>query len=425
MDQKLAESIALLKHQIISPVLMDSNTAQRAYFCLVSKKEFDVPGRGIKRFTAATMKSWLYNYRRRGFQALMPKTRLDSGGFRLLTSESRDKIKALRREHLHESATRFYDRCVREKLLGDKPMCMETLRRYLRIEGLFKKVPAAQARKRFEMRYFGELWTCDFMHGPQVSSQEGKRRKRAILMAIIDDHSRFITGFEFGFAEDTKLVETVFKDAILNHGIPDRLYCDNGPSFSSTYLSLVCAHLNVGLVHSKPYDSPSRGKIERFFRTVRQGFLIDVKEDDDSWTLEKLNTSFRKWIAEYHLRNHHGIAGRPIDRVQISIREYPRKRIDAESLEEYFLATTHRCVNKDSTVSLHGVIFEVPTQFIDQKVELKFKQGQSSEVFLYHNSRRITRITPVDSQMNGMQYKPSPRISDVALHQIIKPGEKK
>jgi transposase InsO family protein len=370
------------------------------------------------------MKSWLYHYRKRGFQALMPKVRKDTGGFRALTNEVRENIKKLRQENLHESCTRFYDRCVRENLLGEPPVCIETLRRLLKVEGLYKKVPLTKARKRFEMRYFGELWTCDFMHGPQAILPEGKKTRKAILMAIIDDHSRVITGFEWSFAENTKLIETVFKDAILTHGIPDRLYCDNGSAFSSSYLSLVCAHLNIGLVHSKPYDSPSRGKIERFFRTVRQGFLIDIR-DEDPWTLEKLNTNFRKWVTDYHQRNHHGIGGRPIDRLQTSTREYPRKRIDADGLEEYFLATTHRTVNKDSTISLHGVVFEVPPQYIDQKVELRFKQDQLSEVFLYHNNRRITRITPVDSQLNGMIYKPSPRISDIALHQVINSGDTK
>lgn len=422
MDKKLAESIALLRHQIISPVLMDSDAEQMAYFRQIAEKEFDVPGRGLRRFTPSTMKNWLYNYRRRGFQALIPKTRCDVGQFRALTKTERERITQLRKEHLQDSCTRFYNRCVNDNLLGTPPVCIETLRRLLKLQGLYKtRAPAAQ-RKRFEMRYFGELWTCDFMHGPQVSV-EGKRRKKAILMAIIDDHSRVITGFEWGLAEDTKLIETVFKNAILAHGLPDRLYCDNGPAFSSQYLSLVCAHLNIGLVHSKPYDSPSRGKIERFFRTVRGGFLTEIP-DGVVWTLQQINDTFRKWIHTYHHRNHNGISGRPIDRLQISLRDYPRKRVDEDIIEEYFLASVHRSVNKDSTVSLNTVIYEVPPQFIDQKVELKFKQDRPTEVFLYHNGQRITKITPVDAQMNGMVYKPSSRISDIALHTLITGGNK-
>ena len=109
---------------------------------------------------------------------------------------------------------------------------------------------------------------------------------------------------------------------------------------------------------------------------------------------------------------------RPLDRYQLSVREYPRKRVDEETLEEHFLVTIQRLVGKDSTVSLNNTAFEVPTQYIGRKVELKFSQERPGEVFLYDNGQRITKITPVDSQLNGQIYKPSPRISDVALHSI-------
>jgi hypothetical protein len=286
----------------------------------------------------------------------------------------------------------------------------------LKAEGLYKKQTRIP-RKRFEMRYFGELWTADFMHGPHLI--DGKRKKRAILMAIIDDHSRYITGFQWGLAENTKLLEHTFKEAILTHGCPDRFYCDNGAAFSSSYLQLVCANVGIGLVHSKPYDSPSRGKIERFFRTVRQNFLPDVKEDDPAWTLKRLNEAFAVWIRDaYHQRTHSGIQMRPIDRYQISIRDFPRKRVDEESLEEHFLVTAQRSVGKDSTVSLGSVVYEVPSELIGQRVEIKYSQDRPGEVFLYDNGIRITKIMPVDSQLNGQIYKPSPRISDVALHSI-------
>ncbi len=79
MDKEIAERIALLRHQIISPVLLDSGQAQMTYFRQIASREFEVPGRGMKRFTATTMKSWLYKYRRHGFVALIPKTRSDLG----------------------------------------------------------------------------------------------------------------------------------------------------------------------------------------------------------------------------------------------------------------------------------------------------------------------------------------------------------
>lgn len=419
MDRKLAEAIGLLKHQIISPVLLERGAAQMTYFREISKKEFDVPGRGSARFTVSTMKSWLYKYRRHGFAALVPRTRSDEGSFRKLSDSTRAAVKRLRQEHLGDSCVKFYDRCVTEGTFGAKPVCIETLRRYLRSEDLYKK-RTPQARKRFEMSYFGELWTGDFMHGPLVSEEPtGKRRKKAILMAVIDDHSRLITGARFGFLENTQLLEQVFREAILAHGIPDRLYCDNGAAFSSQYLSRVCAHLGVGLVHSKPYDSPSRGKIERFFRTVRDGFLSDFREDA-AWDLKEINDHFSRWLRDsYHLKLHHGIDARPIDRYQISVRNYPRKRIDEERLADFFLVSIGRTVNKDATVSLHGVSYEVPPQYIGRRVEIRFPQDRPTEVYLYDEDVRISRIQPVDARANAkLPYRPGKRISDVALHQL-------
>ena len=422
MDPKIAESIGLLRHQIISPVLMDRGAAQLAHFRKLSERDFEVPGKGPRRFTATTMKGWLYRYRKYGFTGLVPKIRKDVGRSRKITPEMKSVITEFRQDHLDQSCVKFYDRCVKQGFLGQNPVCMETFRNLLKREGLYKRRETVP-RKRFEMNYFGELWTCDFMHGPMIALEPGSKRKRkSILLAIIDDHSRLIVGCQFGFFENTRLIESVFKEAILAYGLPDRLYCDNGPSFSSQYLDRVCAHSGIGLVHSKPYDSPSRGKIERFFRTVRGNFLDDIREDvEPAWDLKRLNDAFSTWIRTYHHAHHHGIGMRPMDRYQISVREFPKKRISEEVLDEFFLASFERLVNKDCTVSMNSIVYEVPAQYIGKRVELKFAQEHPTEIFLYDNGTRISRIQPVDSRYNGKMYQPSPRISDVALHEVTRP----
>jgi len=419
MDPKIAESIGLLRHQIISPVLMETTTAQMEYFRQMSQKEFDVPGRGARRFSPTVMKSWLHKYRKNGFSGIVPRTRSDAGKFRKLPTELRARIKELRQQHLDRSCVKFYDLCLQQGVLGSNPICIETLRRILKTEKLYK-TREIKARKKFERGSFGELWTVDFMHGPLVfESADGKKRRKAILLAIIDDHSRMITGACFGFLENTRLIEQVFKDAIVAYGLPDRLYCDNGPSFSSQYLSRVCAHLGVGLVHSKPYDSPSRGKIERFFRTVRENFLAD-HQSDSSLDLKALNAAFDTWVRDkYHHAHHHGIEARPVDRYQISIRSFPRRRVTEETLDEHFLVTVERTVNKDCTLSLSSIFYEVPAKDIGKRVEVKYSQDNPGDVFLYDDGVRVSRIQPVDTFYNGSQhYKPTPRISDVALHAV-------
>lgn len=425
MEKEQKEAIALLRHQIISPVLMETGRGQMAYFRQISMQEFEVPGRGLRRFKPTTMKGWLNRYRKNGFPALLPKTRKDAGNFRRITPETLASIRVLREMYDTLSVVRFYERALHEGKLGEPPMCLETLRRFLRSQKLYTK-REPKARKRFEMGRFGELWTGDFMHGPRVlEAPEAKKLKKAILLAIIDDHSRMIVGAEFGFFENTKLIEQVFKEAILAYGLPDRLYVDNGPSFSSDYLKKVCAVVGIGLVHSKPYDSPSRGKIERWFKTVRECFLVSLPEESLArMDIRTLNDHFRQWLRDgYHHRNHNGIDARPIDRYQDSITKYPTRRIDEEMLDEFFMVRQERTVNNDSTVSFQSVIYEVPPAYIGKKVELRFVQERPEEIFLYDNGIRIQRCQPVDARANGLIYRPSKRDSDIALHRAFEKPE--
>jgi len=266
------------------------------------------------------------------------------------------------------------------------------------------------------------------MHGPHVlEAPLSTKKRKAILLAIIDDHSRLIVGGEFGFFENTKLIEQVFKDAILAYGIPERLYVDNGPSFSSEYLKKTCAYLGIGLVHSKPYDSPSRGKIERWFKTVRESFLAPYGQKPfDGVDLKTLNEVFRQWLREqYHHRNHSGIDARPIDRYQDSVTKYPMRRIDEDALDEFFMVRVERSVNNDSTVSFQGVIYEVPPSYIGRRIELRYIQERPTDVYLYENGIRVQKCHPVDSKANGQLYRPQRRDSEIALHEAFQATEKK
>ncbi|MBK7963015.1 MAG: Mu transposase C-terminal domain-containing protein [Bdellovibrionales bacterium] len=163
-----------------------------------------------------------------------------------------------------------------------------------------------------------------------------------------------------------------------------------------------------------PTTRPLGVKSSAFFRTVRERFLSSQADI----SIEGLNQSFSRWLREkYHHHHHTGINTRPIDRYSDSVKKYPRRRVDAEILEDHFLVAVTRTVNKDATVSLRGEVFEVPPQYIGRKVELRFSQDNLSDVFLYDGDTRVCKIQLVDSQLNGKIYEPSPRISNVALHE--------
>ncbi|EQD50826.1 transposase, partial [mine drainage metagenome] len=120
-----------------------------------------------------------------------------------------------------------------------------------------------QAFGRFEAAAPLDLWTGDALHGPVIAG------RKTYLFAFIDDHSRALVGYRFGVSEDTLRLEAAFRSALAARGVPKCCYLDNGSAMVSKQLLRACASLGVRLVHSRPGRPQGRGKIERFFETVR------------------------------------------------------------------------------------------------------------------------------------------------------------
>jgi putative transposase len=150
------------------------------------------------------------------------------------------------------------------------------------------------------------------MHGPQVLVQD--KQRKTYLIAIMDDHSRLITAAAFYLSENLKTYLTVLEQAFLSRGLPRKLYVDNGPAFRSHHLKYVAASLSIALIHARPYKPQGKGKIERWFRTVRLQFL----QKFTGKTLPDLNTAFDKWLNEiYHQRKHSSTGETPFKKIYL------------------------------------------------------------------------------------------------------------
>jgi putative transposase len=123
---------------------------------------------------------------------------------------------------------------------------------------------------RFEAERPNELWTGDALHGPRIGG------RKTYLFAFIDDHSRVIVGHRWGFAEDTVRLAAALRPALAARGVPASVYVDNGSAFVDAWLLRACAKLGIRLTHSTPGRPQGRGKIERFFRTVNDQFLVEI-----------------------------------------------------------------------------------------------------------------------------------------------------
>jgi transposase InsO family protein len=412
MEKDIAEKIALKRYQIISPVLAEPSRAQNEYFRKQARIQHDFPRYGLRQISLSTMKAWLRAYRKKGFEALKPKQRSDNGRPKRLDEQAMKAIEIKCKAYPHWTVQKLYENLRDQDLLGHPPIHYNTLLRIVKEQGFMTVKARTDVRKAYEVDNVNDLWVCDFMHGPKVRTSH--RSIKAILCAIIDDHSRMLVGHAFSASETISSLTLVLKEAFLGYGIPKRLYVDNGPSFSSELLARSCAMAGISLIHSKPYDSPSRGKVERAFRTIRERFLSGLQQDI---TLHELNEAFWLWLQEdYHHKMHTGIGERPIDRYNASVSRVPIRRLSKAELDEIFLIRHERVVNNDATISFKGCLYEVPSAYIRHRIEIRHPVDDPQDLYLYDNDVRVGKIKWVDKKENARTFRPDKIPTHVSFH---------
>jgi transposase InsO family protein len=315
------------------------------------------------------------------------------------------------------------------------PLRLATVHRLLQRAGLMTRPPdepSSLDRRRFAFAAAGQLWMSDVMHGPTVAVP-GRGRRKTYLLAFLDDATRVVPYCAFALSENTQAYLPVFKQALLRRGIVQRLYVDNGASFRSQQLALVCAKLGVALIHARPYQPQGKGKMERWFRTVRAQFVSRLTATD-TVDLDTLNRRLWAWVeGEYHQTPHRGLDGQtPLDRwaaTGAAVR-LPGPDLDLDAL---FLFETKRRVQRDRTISLHGTLFEVDAALVGQTVILRYDPSAppARGIEVWHDGHFVARATPLDAYANCFvrRHRPTqnldpdsppdtPRASGLALRQL-------
>jgi hypothetical protein len=209
---------------------------------------------------------------------------------------------------------------------------------------------------------------------------------------IIDDHSRLLVGGELFYSDNAANFQKVLKNAVATYGIPDKLYVDNGCSYSNEQLSMICVALGILLLHTKVRDGASKGKVERHFRTLKERWLYTL--DIDSITsLARFNELLREYMRSYNTTFHRGINALPLDRYEAT-KNHPRKPQSREWLDDCFYNRITRKVRKDSTVTIDSVCYDVPMQFISAKVDIRYLPDDMSTAYILFDDQKFPiRIT--------------------------------
>ena len=376
-ETKRIEGVALFRYGLIADVVHLTPGGRGLYEKLRGKAEgtYQIPGSTRSRVAAETIRDWLKQYRKSGFDGLKPRPRQDAGQSRALPMEVADLLASIKDDFRELSVQLVIKEAfARGKVPEGLLLAPTTVHRLLAQRGLMQKIEGEGAsgdRRRFAFQKAGELWMSDVMHGPAVTAS-GKVRKKAYLIGFLDDATRVVPYAAFALAENVAAFLPVLKQAVLRRGIPKRLFVDNGSAYRSHQLALVCAKLGITLIHARAYQPQSKGKQERFFRTVRMQLLPTLGPSDTA-SLEALNRRLWAYIeTEYHQTPHRGIDGEtPLDRWAKCGDEVRTFANEAE-LDDLFLAETKRKVGKDRTVSLNGIVYEVDAALVGTTVTLRF-----------------------------------------------------
>ncbi len=400
-----ADTVALFRYGLIAD-LRDVRPGDRSLHARLAEKadrEYDIPGTTRRRVAPGTLREWLYAYRRGGFDALKPRPRRDVGRARALPQAVADGLCTLKEEAPTFSVFMLIATARQRGLIpADLVVAPATVHRLLTRHGLMARAPetpTTKDRRRFAFALANDLWMSDVMHGPSVLDEDDRRRHKTYLIALLDDATRIIPHAAFARSENITAFLPVFARAIQRRGVPSRLYVDNGSAYRARHLALVCAKLGVTLIHARPYQPQAKGKIERFFRTARARLLPTLVEADTR-SLDALNRRLWAWLEdEYHETPHRGLEGEtPLARWAATAGGLA---LPPDHLDELFLFEEKRKVQKDRTVSLRGVVYEVDASLVGETVTLRYDPARATRgITVLFRDRVIDIAKPVDAYAN-------------------------
>jgi len=346
MDEDAKKTIAVFRFGVISDLVGGRKLSRGEKELILKEKsslQWEIPFSTRSSISRPTILSWVRAYEKgRRLESLYPDERKDKGRSRVMDEEA---------DHVYPD------------------------------------------RRRFEAELPNDIRQSDCLHGPMALREE--KTRKTCLFAFIDDMSRLIPHGEFYLNEQIDSYIDALTKALRKRGLPRKLYVDNGPAFLTQVLRHAMASLGIALIHSKPCQPEGRGKIERFFKSVRMQFLSALP---DGLSLQDLNNKLKEWIDEYHLREHGSTKDAPLSRYAKHlhlIREAPKDLMD------HFRKRVTRKADKDRTISLEGRLYEAPVEMIGKTVTLLYHESDSSRVELLFNGTSYGMLVPLNVHINA------------------------
>ncbi len=390
-----------LKMRVLGAIDMAEGATIRARIQAVSQMTFTDEDGHPRQFTWRTIQTWHSRYQKHGVTVLENQPRSDKGKVRKVALE--DVAEAVRKvlPKVHgrtPSRALLYRLCIEAGWLTRSQIAPNTFRRVVKHYELLKPDPECSNKLRlaFAKAHANELWQADTLYGPYVSVNGVPVQTR--LIAFIDDASRVCCHGQFFPAENVGTLIEALRAAFYKRGVPHALYVDNGSIYSSKEILQICARVGCLLHHTPVRDGAAKGKVERFFRTVRDQFLA---RDLDLSSLETLNRQFTHWVEEHYNAQVHSVLGMsPLDRFALD-RKWLRFLPPNEANDELFFVEEERHVRADNTFAFKSLRWEAPRHLPDRTIHLRFQRSRPTErVVVYYKGERLGEARLLDPVAN-------------------------
>jgi len=392
--------MAYFRFALAAPVIQGTfpDASATAYFRRVTENPIERPDGTLFHYKPTTLQRWAELYNAEGMEALMPRARSDKGSVKQLSDECILEIYRLKEKFPKLDAVQIHIRLVQDGFIP-ATVSPRTIQRFIKAKGL--KAPATTGllkdRKAYEEPFFGSMWLADTCYFPYVPDTNGKRQ-RTYLVALVDDHSRMVVGARLFFEDNAYNFQTLLKDAVATHGIPNKIYVDSGPPYKNAQLSYICGSIGSVLIHAPIRDGAAKAKVERFFGVLKGRWLngLDIAQIR---SLDEFNRELIEAVRKHNLTVNSSTGQTPMDRF-LATRSHIRVPKSEEWLREAFMNRVTRKVKNDSTLSLQNIQFDAPMQFMRQTVEVRFIPGRLSEAYIFDNGARFP-LKLTDKQANS------------------------
>lgn len=407
-----AERVATFRHGVIGALAMRAIPPGELAGELrqLSQMRFRVlDSERTRSFAVSTLERWLYAYRAGGVEALRPKGRSDRGRGRDIPEALKQLLCAIRQEHPSASVPLIIKTLEQDGRAQKSALKPSTVRKLFAERGLVRMAErddhSPKTRLRWQAAAPDALWHGDVCHGPTLTL--GGVRTPIRVHGMLDDCSRYVVALEAHTRETEEDMLGLLVRAIRIHGKPDALYLDNGSTYRGELLKVMCGRLGISLLHAGPYDPQARGKMERFWRTLRESCLDHL---GPVASLEDVNARLHAFLERFYRdKPHAGLMGKTPAEVYAPATRTPT-RVAEDKLHEALMVRTRRRVRRDMTLSIEGRQYEVLQGYLSGRiVTIAYSLLDDPIAPFVEEEGRLHPLHLVDPIMNGATKRPPRR----------------